>query len=394
MPNNITAPRVPLTDPRTGLIHREWYRFFLSLYELVLSGNSVSIADLQVGPPATDAVNTLDLLPQIDVGPLAAGIAEIEKAVQAAQLSPTTLDPTTLTRTLQAIQVAPPVEALAARVESLENLIQGLLSTPPIIPEVTMPSDFALDVARGLVSGMSAVNKFGAAPDGIQTTLTDIWGRANATPTQQIWLAPTTARLHNIVSTSASDDGSPVGVGAHTIRVTGLTSWSTAEVSEDITLNGTTNVSTVNSYVIINRMKVLTSGATSICVGTITATAVTDARVTAVILPGRGQTEQAIYGVPSTQTLYINNCTYSMNDGTATSRVDFELVVNENPDVQTTNYLIKNTVELTNTGANSFTRIFNPPFKIAGPAIVKMRGIGSAVDLDASGSFDGILITN
>lgn len=255
-------------------------------------------------------------------------------------------------------------------------------------------SDFSLNVARGLVSGMTAVNKFGAAPDGIQTTLTDVWGRANSTPTQQIWLAPTTARLHNIVSTSASDDGSPVGVGARTLRVWGLTSWSAVEVSEDITLNGTTDVSTVNSYVIINRMKVLTMGATNVNVGTITATAVTDATVTAVILPGRGQTEQAIYGLPSTQSLYINSIVLSMNDGTATARVDFELAVNENPNVQTTQFLIKNTVEMVNTGASTFVRPFEPPFKIAGPAIVKIRGIGSAADIDASAGFDGVLVTN
>jgi hypothetical protein len=84
----------------------------------------------------------------------------------------------------------------------------------------------------------------------------------------------------------------------------------------------------------------------------------------------------------------------SCNDGTATARVDFELVVNENPDVQTTNYIIKNTVELTNTGANAFTRTYSPPFKIAGPAIIKVRGVGSAADIDASAGFDGILVTN
>lgn len=49
--NNITPPRVPLTDPRTGLISREWYRFFLSLFELTGSGqNPTSLEDLQKGP--------------------------------------------------------------------------------------------------------------------------------------------------------------------------------------------------------------------------------------------------------------------------------------------------------------------------------------------------------
>ena len=33
---------------------------------------------------------------------------------------------------------------------------------------------FALDVARGLVSGITSVNKFGKAPSGVQVTETDI----------------------------------------------------------------------------------------------------------------------------------------------------------------------------------------------------------------------------
>ena len=48
---NITPPRVPFTDPRTGLISREWYRFFLSLFNLTGGGtNTVTLVDLQLGP--------------------------------------------------------------------------------------------------------------------------------------------------------------------------------------------------------------------------------------------------------------------------------------------------------------------------------------------------------
>ena len=57
MPNpvnitNITPPRVPLMDERTGLISREWYRFFLNLFQLTGSGsNQISLTDLQYAPP-------------------------------------------------------------------------------------------------------------------------------------------------------------------------------------------------------------------------------------------------------------------------------------------------------------------------------------------------------
>lgn len=47
MPSNITPPRVPLTDPRTGNITREWYQFFFSLFNLTGAGqNSVSLTDV------------------------------------------------------------------------------------------------------------------------------------------------------------------------------------------------------------------------------------------------------------------------------------------------------------------------------------------------------------
>jgi len=55
MPNitNITPPRVPLTDPRTGLIAREWYLFLLSLFNQT-GQSTVSLEDVQKGPPTQD----------------------------------------------------------------------------------------------------------------------------------------------------------------------------------------------------------------------------------------------------------------------------------------------------------------------------------------------------
>jgi hypothetical protein len=56
MPNavnitNITPPRVPMVDPNTGLVSREWFRFFQSLFQLTGSGqNDFTLQDLQLGP--------------------------------------------------------------------------------------------------------------------------------------------------------------------------------------------------------------------------------------------------------------------------------------------------------------------------------------------------------
>jgi Chaperone of endosialidase len=49
---NIPAPRVPFIDDRTGLMSREWYRFFLNLFILTGSGsNPTTLDELQIGPP-------------------------------------------------------------------------------------------------------------------------------------------------------------------------------------------------------------------------------------------------------------------------------------------------------------------------------------------------------
>lgn len=56
MPNpvnvtNITPPRVQLVDLNTGLVSREWFRFFESLFRLTGGGqNDFTLQDLQLGP--------------------------------------------------------------------------------------------------------------------------------------------------------------------------------------------------------------------------------------------------------------------------------------------------------------------------------------------------------
>jgi len=113
MPNitnitNITPPRVPLTDQRTGLISREWYLFLLSLFNQ--TGNSTtSLEDVQKGPPAevvdlnailSAAQTSSGILPS-DLGPILTALQALEASQQAA------FDPTNLQSSIQALEVAP-----------------------------------------------------------------------------------------------------------------------------------------------------------------------------------------------------------------------------------------------------------------------------------------------
>lgn len=68
---NIPAPRVELIDKRTGLMSREWYLFFLNLFNLTGAGsNPVSLLDVQQGPPVV-TVDELSVQVMVDQGNLA-----------------------------------------------------------------------------------------------------------------------------------------------------------------------------------------------------------------------------------------------------------------------------------------------------------------------------------
>jgi hypothetical protein len=116
---NITPPRVPLLDPKTNLISREWYRFFLNLFVLTGGGqNTASLTDLQLGPPMPT---------QEDFG-------EVVIDIESAQKQPTqesALD--------QIAELQKQIDGLKKQIEcpcteltaELQKQIEGLQMTPP-----------------------------------------------------------------------------------------------------------------------------------------------------------------------------------------------------------------------------------------------------------------------
>lgn len=79
---NLPAPRVDFIDPRTGLMAREWYRFFFNLFNLTGAGTTdTSLADLQMGPPAINEVLG-ELGITYDQAQLAAMMSQYEQATR------------------------------------------------------------------------------------------------------------------------------------------------------------------------------------------------------------------------------------------------------------------------------------------------------------------------
>jgi hypothetical protein len=252
--------------------------------------------------------------------------------------------------------------------------------------------DWWVAAAQGLIDGSSVVHKYGRNTDIDSAAEEDIWDGGGT------WTAPTQARVHTLVSTSDVDGktGAPASAGARTVRLYGLTDWNSEEISEDVVLNGITGVNTVNSYVIIHRMQVLTMGASGPNAGTITATAVTDGTVTAQIGIGNGQTLMCVYGVPSTKTAYIHNHYGSLHKVSgAGSNADILLYVNSQPDVELVGgYLLKNVIGGALTGTNFAEYTHKAPEVYPGPCIIKLAASVSANDTDISGGFDMVLKDN
>jgi hypothetical protein len=134
----IPAPRVEFIDSRTGLMSREWYRFFLNLFTLTGGGtNQVSLEDVQLGP-AAEAVDVGALVDQSQLANLTARYETLDTAIQALALTPQVQVGTLAYQNAASVVVG----ALAASTIAAGNLtLSGVLSRGA---PVTKTADFTL----------------------------------------------------------------------------------------------------------------------------------------------------------------------------------------------------------------------------------------------------------
>lgn len=145
-PTPITPPRVPIIDPRTGLIDRAWYMFFLSLNNaatavvddgvgpsaetLIASYDAAlrSLAqDVGVQPPAIDySEDIIRLRKENNLQPsdsaLLSQIAEMQKQIEGLQVQPI-VDAAAITAAIAATSTAPVTKTADFTVASNETWI-------------------------------------------------------------------------------------------------------------------------------------------------------------------------------------------------------------------------------------------------------------------------------
>lgn len=126
---------------------------------------------------------------------------------------------------------------------------------------VVRPTDYATEVATGIRQGAVTWNKFGynTAVGGTNEVIAEF---GPASPNIM-----TSADTLDVVSSSANDTSA--GTGVRTILITGIDENSELQ-TETVTMNGTTPVTTTNSWLGVNRVVSLTAGSGGVAAGTIT----------------------------------------------------------------------------------------------------------------------------
>ena len=189
---------------------------------------------------------------------------------------------------------------------------------------------FELQVARTQISLHNEQNVFayGTTP-ATAALFRTVW--ENMATTEYVF--PSSAITMNLASDTAGDTA--------TITIVGLDA-NYAAITETLTLNGTTNVPTTNSYLRINSMFVATGSATNPA-GVITLKntggTVTYAQINTAVYNGTtssiGQTQMAVYTVPAGYTFYgYRYGAYSSFNGNSVNYTTYRAVTNSSAGVQ------------------------------------------------------------
>jgi len=247
---------------------------------------------------------------------------------------------------------------------------------------------FYLQVGRGQVHNHTHVHKYGFNGS-VGTGDDTIWFQ------QGDYTWSSAAVKLKISSDNAADDGDPAGNGANTVTVQGL-DGNYEEISETVTLDGTTPVETTNTFLRTHRMFVVTAGAGLTNTGVIYAADTGDTYGTpgvpdtatgirSTIGAGEGQTLQAFYTIPAGYTGYLLQVAAGSVNGTNATTITLRTRT-EGGAFRTKDKFI--------VFKDMLTMTYPVPLAIAEKTDIEMKGDAAASTTDVAANFDLILVKN
>lgn len=241
---------------------------------------------------------------------------------------------------------------------------------------------FQLQVARGQVAWHRSVVVFGFNGD-VDSNPETIW------PGGGVLAFPSAALQMTVSSSSANDTSS--GTGARTIYISGLDA-NYNEVSETITLNGQTAVTTVNSYIHINEAYVATAGsgnsaAGSIYIGTGVVTAGVPATVYDIIAFDYNRRITGSYTIPAGYTGYVSEGLFSAGQSGGSNAVTGRLMTRG-----TNNIRLTAAVVTLNNGTADY--VFEYPIGVPEKTTIEAQAFGSSENNSCSSMFIILLVKN
>lgn len=251
---------------------------------------------------------------------------------------------------------------------------------------ITRQIPTSIDIATGGYQGYSILNKFGRNSDiDTDTDPEDVWEGGGIYTGQPVGSAETV----QVFSSDANDTSA--GSGARTIRIIGLDA-NNLEQQEDLTLNGTTAVTSTGTFNRVFRMVILTAGSGQQNAGIITTRhSTTTANIFGSIPIGRNQSQIAAYTVPANKTLYITHIDIKLTRSNGSSGSASIFVAIREPGAI---YRHAKAFEVSTSQSYVYTPSLTS-FKVDSESDIKI-GVASVSDSNSivSAEFEGILVEN
>jgi hypothetical protein len=241
---------------------------------------------------------------------------------------------------------------------------------------------FELQVSRGQVAWHRSIIVFGFNGD-VDSATETIWPGGGLLP------FPSTAIQMSVSSASANDTSS--GTGARTVYISGLDA-NHNEVSETVTLNGQTAVTTVNSYLHINDAYVASAGsgnsaAGSIYIGTGVVTAGVPATVYDIIAFDYNKRVTGSYTIPAGYTGYLMQGLFSTGQAGGSNAVTGRLMTRGTNNIRLTAAIVT-----LNNGAADY--LFELPVAIPEKTTLEAQAFGASENNSCSSMFIILLVKN